>query len=236
MALYELPDKIYKHCERVHGESFIKDGIIKIGTLGGYRKHELKGIGDPTEGKHSFSSSEKLEIQSGQIIKGPSNSFHEQALNIFKGEGKAVINGGFRLATEVNAFIACFSLDKNASVTKKYDCCVEIYNVNAFITVLAQRFINSISCHFKPISFSSGKCNYVPTKDFHHSQYEKYHNIHPAFLKPEKNYNQTTNFSEQAEYRLAWYPNEKTPFPTESRESSIICSIKEIAQYCRIIN
>lgn len=225
-----LPGPIYKYLKRLHAETMVNDGIIRIGTLQDYRKEEKYGtaIGDSQEG-----------VRTTNIPIGATGSLHVDgaliAGNLFS-NCRFVGNGANVMAFSINErasqyYIYCtsLSLDKKVMADFEADACVLIRDPASFFREITRALLMQAKVHKveNTLGYSAAPCVYSSKQEVIRHNGTVWGAVQSPFPcsqiihKPKK-------YISQNEVRIAWQPKGTNPEP-------FLLTCEGIKSMCEII-
>jgi hypothetical protein len=205
---------LYKYLPLKYANSLAHSGVVKIGTLLGFRDEEKYGeeIGDKEEG--SFTEFSPLE---GKLYSKDMNELQKAAFEDCNGSTftRCIVTAKHESPDlYIYSTSKVFSLHLMRTISKdydeKYDACVKITNPTKFFDLISEK-IKELA-KYETIQ----PCNYLD-KYIHHEKTKP----HPALIKAKK-------YSYQDEYRAIWSPN------SEDKINSEILTIPELTSYCEV--
>lgn len=216
----------YKYLPKIHAESMVEDGCVKLGILSGYQDVEAHGeaVGDPDENTRTiYSHDEHVKTDPKQL-----NPLERQFFDF----GNAEIenfhfsNNRIEIKNHDNDLLAyCTSRPFNINAMRKmseenikagndaYDACVEITDHIGFMQALCDFLENEHGIIYK----GHGDCFYRE-RLIHWTQA---HNTAAWNIKDKK-------YSYQKECRIVFTP------PSSFSEKSLIVNVPEIKKFCRL--
>ena len=191
-----LPRPQYKYLKREHAESFLSDGLVRIGTLYDYRRAEAHGpaIGDEAEGTLTVYSDD--DVHWDRYEDAP--EFYKQVLG-GKADNIAIRGIEFQQRHVVtDVWMYCTSLAYSRAAMKAFECevCIRINNPGRFFQTITRALNADIS------QFLWGRCVYEDRRIHHRSTRRP----HPGFLKDPA-------YAYQKELRAVWLPHEQPVTP-----------------------
>ena len=210
---------IYKYMKKQHLRKFLKDGLIRIGTLYDFRDIEKHGdeIGDKDEGTKTLTTDGYHFIDSENIDTIPA-WYREHFENTFKlNEGASLqihARDGVRVRLTVpDRYVFCASYDFDGSLIEngEYDACLKIVNPLAYFSAISQKLKNRATW------LGYGRCRYRSRIILGHQD----HGIEPSLIKENR-------YEYQKEVRAIW----------ESRNEEIepiIIKAKKLRYHCEVI-
>jgi hypothetical protein len=210
---------IYKYMKRRHLRSFLKDGLIRIGTLYDFRDVEKHGaeIGDVDEGTKTLTTDgyHFIDTANQNTIPDWYRECFESSFKVKDG-GRLQIHAGkgVRLRLTVPdryVFCASYEFDGGLIENGEYDACLKIINPMAFFLALSQKLKHRASW------IGYGKCVYRPRIVLG----DQDHGIEPSLIKEER-------YEYQKEIRAIWEARSETIEP-------IIIKAKKARFYCEVI-
>ena len=196
--------RVYKFCEKQHVSGMVNDGVVKIGTLWDFRKHESASTRDQSEGL------EMSRLAGTTLFDAlPATSIAHELFSIASGSNFIMTNTGF--SRDYNCYAFCFSYELSASVAQSfsYDAVVEISDIYLF----AQKIIE-LHSQFKGWGYMCGPVSYA--KATLSARLPAREELLSAFEKD-------VSFKENKEGRVIFlpprhYPDELKPFIFQHRK------------------
>ena len=210
---------LYKYLEKEHLESFFSTGLIKIGSLYGYRKAEEFGefIGDKDEGLSKTILTSVNQHQFALNDSSPEANFILRHLDVpperhhvqFQlGAGTQIIASN----QSPDYYIYCVSSQFNKETMEKsgYDSCIEILDVEAFFKKISKKIKHKAT--YQDVCY----VNYQNRETDHLNP----HFLPPALIKD-------TKYAFQKEVRALWNPKKEIKKP-------LYINVKDAIRFCRV--
>lgn len=211
---------LYKYMKSEHSKMFLKDGLLRIGTLFDFKKNETfnQAVGDRREGSH-FPYITFDEPRSIEDMTPTEKGFVSNIINMQSGVSFSSVSIG-QIVTSSDYFIYCLTTIPSKKTMEFFECdtCIEIPNPRYFFRTLTREMHEYVESQVW-----RGPINYID-KEYHLSQDS---GLHPATTKD-------PSFEYQKEYRGIWIPNKKI---IESGElSPFLINAPKAVKGCRLVN
>lgn len=210
-----IVNSLFKYMRREHARSLVEEGCIRVGTLHGFRAHELgAAIGDADEG-----TSETTHAFGGPVdISLPENQswVTHQMFRIPPGASNIMISGLSLVVPEEapDCYVYCTSHQFSRRALRAFDAdaSVEIFDPKGFADALLDGLRNQ-GC---AIRGEMAPCDYSGRRRSHEMK-----RVHPAFVKD-------PSYRYQHEVRIVLHPTEEGPI------KPFVTRIPGLAQSCRL--
>ena len=220
-AASEVPPSIFKYLRPEHADRMVESGLIRIGSLYGYRSSEIPDTerDDPVEGTATVSIGPGPWSRLGSDLPP---SFHQFAtgIKIHPTARLAVTGGGFFniVRAPPNAFIYCACLQFEPSLSHAFGgACVEIFRVGTFLELLTAslELPDDLGVAWATRGYF-GNCQYG-LREQHIAQFSS---VDPYLAKAQ-------SYVHQREARAIWIPTRMVPPLYVDRR------IDDLAQICQ---
>jgi hypothetical protein len=224
--------EVYKYPKRKYLKQFFEKGIIRIGTLYGYRECETDRIRDSFEGKTKFSIFDKEEnvLLSKEQADALTLEYHIGANICIE---RNILFSDF--LNVPNTFVFCTSLIQSQKIAKEFetDVCYRIIDPQKFAIEMAKEIGKQHTLRLSVIN----KVTYVPSKELTITNKNKnsviratpYHESGVKTIFVEDYFTKPDSFKTQVEFRFIFMPKEFV-----KKDDFIFIKSKKLVSLCEM--